>query len=426
MIIWALSLLAVTSLFAADDQQLALVLKAQTDFDRVELSSTPQLREAGACVQSQAGLLPVTAPEELTLLHYRKGYCTLVSATISNDPSGYLVAAAEFDKAVESWPLRFRNNGKKGPPPAPVSSGLQALAAIARLRAGVDAPAMARAQREIDAAIQSAACVSTIMPGDFCRDILATGRQWLGWMALRAGNLDQAATDFSGSAESGWTAWVAGRKAFDSGNYADTVVQYNQAIQVWKSLWVAPGPRFLKALGPRPDMATALRERGSAELLAGNTKSAIATLDEVIKADPSDARALFLRGRAHELAGQPDLALSDYNLASRTAFANAKDLASGEAHLYRGILLYRRKDYARAEDEFSSALNFEVPAAIRSDAVAWRHLAAVAGGSCATEREFLARSLADVSPYFPKAEARAIVASCSTTTANSVVRDTAK
>jgi Tfp pilus assembly protein PilF len=127
------------------------------------------------------------------------------------------------------------------------------------------------------------------------------------------------------------------------------------------------------------------------------------------------------------LAGQPDLALSDYNLASRTAFANAKDLASGEAHLYRGIFLYRRKDYARAEDEFSSALNFEVPAAIRSDAVAWRHLAAVAGGSCATEREFLARSLADVSPYFPKAEARAIVASCSTTTANSsVVRDTAK
>jgi tetratricopeptide (TPR) repeat protein len=422
----ALILLIATTMFAANEQQLALVLKAQSDFDRVELSATPQIREAGACVQSQAALLPLTVPEELALIHYRKGYCTLAGAASSNDQSGYLAAAAEFDQAVDSWPLRFRNGGKKRPP-EPLSSGLQVLAAIARLRAGLDDQACVRAQREISAAIQSSACVSSVMPADFCRDVLAAGRQWLGWMDLRAGNLDKAAAQFSDFAASGWPAWVAGRKAFDIGNYAGTVLQYTQAIQVWKSIWQAPGPAFLKALGPRPDMASALTERGGADLLAGETKSAIATLDEAIRADPSDARALFLRGRARELGGQKDQALSDYNLASRTAFANAKDLASGEAHLYRGIMLYRRLDFGRAEEEFSSSLNFEIPTGIRSDAVAWRHLAAVAGGSCVTARESLARSLAAVSPYFPKEEARAMAASCTAAGApGSIARDLAK
>jgi len=426
MIAWALTFFTVATLFAADERQLALVLKAQSDFDRVELSATPQVQEASACVQSQAGLLPVTAPEELALIHYRKGYCTLVGATSSNDQSGYLAAAAEFDQAVESWPLRFRNGGKKRPP-EPLSSGLQVLASIARLRAGMDDRAMERAQREISAAVQAAACVSTVMPPDFCREVLATGRQWLGWMALRAGNLDLAATEFSGFAAAGWPAWVAGRKAFDSGNYAGTVVQYTQAMQIWKPIWQAPGPAFLKGLGPRPDLILALTERGGAELLAGETKSAIATLDEAIKADPADARALFLRGRARELGGQKEQALGDYNLASRTAFANARDLASGEAHLYRGIMLYRRRDFVRAEEEFSSALNFEIPAAIRSDAIAWRRLAAVAGGACVTAREYLAPALAAASPYFPKEEARAMLASCSADgTPNSVTRDSAK
>src|SRR5207302_10704757 len=107
-----------------------------------------------------------------------------------------------------------------------------------------------------------------------------------------------------------------------------------------------------------------------------------------------------------------DMALIDYNLASRTAFANAKDLASGEAHLYRGILLYRRKDFARAEDEFASALNFEIPETLRADAQAWRHLAAVASGSCASAKEFLDRTLPGVSPYFPKNEARHLAVNC--------------
>ena len=125
-----------------------------------------------------------------------------------------------------------------------------------------------------------------------------------------------------------------------------------------------------------------------------------------------ERRALFLRGRAKELGGQGDAALADYNLASRTALATAKDLASGEAHLYRGIALYRSKDFPHAEDEFSSALNFEIAPPLRADATAWRRLAAVAGGSCASASAFLDGSLAKVSPFFPKNEARALAAGC--------------
>jgi len=101
-------------------------------------------------------------------------------------------------------------------------------------------------------------------------------------------------------------------------------------------------------------------------------------------------------------------------LASRTAFAAAPGKPSGEAHFYRGILLYRRADWPRAEDEFADALNFDIPAAMRSDASAWRNLAAVVGGSCGASRGSLERSLTTVSPDFPKDDARLALAACVT------------
>jgi len=291
---------------------------------------------------------------------------------------------------------------------------------MARLHASTDDASMKRARQEIAAAVQSASCVPSIVPADFCEEVLATGRQWLGWMALHAGNLDEAAAQFSGSAASGWPAWVAGLKAFGNRNYAGSATQYSRAIEVWKSVWQAPGgPSFRIALGPRPDLAPALTELGAAEMLAADTKAAVATLDAAIKANPSDARALFLRARARELGGQKEQALEDYNMASRTAFANARDLASGEAHLYRGIVLYRRQEFGRAENEFLSALNFQIPASMRSDTIAWRRLAAVAGGACTAARQDLVQSLATVSPYFPNEEARTLAASCTSASMSS-------
>jgi tetratricopeptide (TPR) repeat protein len=138
----------------------------------------------------------------------------------------------------------------------------------------------------------------------------------------------------------------------------------------------------------------------------------VTTLNHALQPSPR-ARAYFLRARAEELTGQAEAALADYNLASRTAFADANDLSSGEAHLYRGILYYRRKDYVRAEGEFASALNFDIPSTLRPDATAWRHLAAVASGFCEASRRYLEESLSSVSPYFPKAEAQALAAGCS-------------
>src|SRR5262249_24818355 len=203
--------------------------------------------------------------------------------------------------------------------------------------------------------------------------------------------------------------WVLGRKAFTFANYREAVVQYRRALDA------APKNEpssFAERLGPPFNYSSRMIDLGAAQLLAGDAKDAIATFDAAVKAQPENARVVFMRARAKELSGQMDAALADYNLASRTAYASARDLASGEAHLYRGILLYRRKDFQHAEDEFSSALNFEIPPLLRPDAVAWRHLAAVASGSCEASRQSLERSLAAASPFFPRDEARKMMAGC--------------
>ena len=202
---------------------------------------------------------------------------------------------------------------------------------------------------------------------------------------------------------------------FRAANYTASATHYSAAIDIWRALWSDPGPGFLRRMGPRPELSAALVDLGGAQLLAGNARQAESTLNSALKADPASARAFYLRGRARESFGNMADALADYNLAARSAFAASEDLASGEAHLYRGILLYRRRDYARAEDEFASALNFSIAESLRPDAVAWRYLAAVSSGSCGLARQSLERSLSAVSPYFPKREARATAAACPAT-----------
>ncbi|MBZ5617624.1 MAG: hypothetical protein LAQ69_02645 [Acidobacteriia bacterium] len=408
---WILAFAGASALLAADDARLALSLKAQSEFDRVALAATPDLRSTIACIQTQASLLAVALPEELPLVHYHKGFCTLASAIVTRNAGEFTEAAAEFDKAIAGWAARAQILGKNRPPEQ-LPSGLRVLASIARLEAGLDDPGMDRAQAQIASSVENPVCASSIMPSAFCGELLQTGRQWLGWMALRHDYLDDAARYFAGSAGTGWPEWVTGRQAFLARRYQDAARQYRQAINLAKPDAAAS---LADRLGARPDLPAELAELGGALLLAGDSTAAIATLDAAVKADPSSARALYLRARAKEVAGQTEAALTDYNLAARTAFANARDLASGEAHLYRGILLYSRKDYGHAEDEFSSALNFDISAGLRADAAAWRHLAAVANGSCAASRQHLEQALPAVSPYFPKDEARARMAACPST-----------
>jgi tetratricopeptide (TPR) repeat protein len=352
-------------------------------------------------------LLPVATPDDLPLVHFRKGYCTLAHAAITHDVSDFEAAAGEFDKAMQSWPLRPTTKNKA---PEPISPSLLVLASIARLATGPDDSATDLARNQIAAAVSNPACSSMVVPSAFCEAVLRTGRQWLGWLALRNGDLTGAAKQFSDSSGSGWPEWIAGRQAFDKARYREASADYERALALLHSA----SPSIAARLGPPLNRSTALTDLGSAQLLAGEAKQSIVTFDAVLKADSANARAYYLRARAKETAGDSAAALADYNLASRTAFAGAKDLASGEAHLYRGILLYRRKDYAKAEDEFASALNFEIAPSSRADAVAWRHLAAVRGGSCEASRDFLERSLSAVSPYFPKDEARAATDTCRT------------
>ena len=407
----ALALIGTSLLIASDDRQLAVALKAQSDFDRVELVARPRIADSEACVQSQAAALAVSLPEERSLLYFRKGYCAFAGAVATQDLRQFQAAVAELDKAIEAWPARAPKSAKHAVP-EPVSPALRVFAGIARLHLAYEVAGIESAGQEIAAAMESPSCQSKLMPATFCGQVLAAGAQWLGWIALRGNQLEQAASHFSSAPDSGWSAWVQGRRDFDGARYGAAASQYAQATHLWTLIWQGEGPTLPQALWPRPQFNSALADWGGARLLAGDLSGAIVTLDAAVQADPANAHALFLRARAKELAGRRDEALADYNLASRTAFAAAQDLASGEAHLYRGIVLFRRKDYARAEDEFASALNFEMTGALRPDARAWRHLAAVAGGSCGSARQSLNLALPAVSPFFPQDEARSLASAC--------------
>src|SRR5436305_15029242 len=129
------TVLAATSLFAADEARLALGLKAQTDFDRVFLVSTPTLPDTNTCIQTQASMAPIATPEDLPIVHFRKGYCTLAAATINGESSEFRRAASEFDKATEAWGARNAAFAKKRPP-EPLPSVFPVLASISRFKAG--------------------------------------------------------------------------------------------------------------------------------------------------------------------------------------------------------------------------------------------------------------------------------------------------
>src|SRR3954447_15300072 len=108
MTVWIRTFFVVSTLYAADSQQLTLALKAQADYDKVALAPIPQLADTANCVQSQAAALPLSAPEESSLLYFRRGYCSLASATITGSREEYTTAAADFDRAIEAWPARIR------------------------------------------------------------------------------------------------------------------------------------------------------------------------------------------------------------------------------------------------------------------------------------------------------------------------------
>jgi len=386
---------------AADDNVLALALRAQSDFDRVDLSATTGLPETLACVQSQAMVLPVTRPTEMSLIYYRKGYCELMGATVSKNRAAYRDAAHDFEKSIEAWPERM----KRGQAIPPVSSGLRVLADTAHLLA--DGNSDPRVSHDLDEAVSRPECSGTDMPVSRCQALVSVGELWLGWIAGREGRLADAARWFAPFSDTGWPALISGRQAMTGHQFSQAAAAFQRAADKFAQL---PAPGLATTIGPRPDRADALFRLGSARFETREYSAAIANLDEAVKLRPENARAVFVRARAREKLGQSGIA--DLELASRTAFANdSVPGAGGQAHLYRGIALYRKKDFGRAEQEFSSALNFDSGPA-REDAVAWRHMAAVAGGACGPSAIMLEQSLDRTSSYFPKDEAEALLKHC--------------
>jgi tetratricopeptide (TPR) repeat protein len=330
----------VNTCFAADKDHLAMLASAQAAFDRVEHVAAPPLPAASACVQTQAAMLSVALPAEESELHYRKGFCELAVGAMTQAQSTFADAAAELDR-----------------------SGASMLSWLAR-RAG-NLPDQA-----------------TWNQPDFCpkscQPLIPVAKLWKGWMVWNAGDVYAAAALLDAQPYSAWQAYVDGVLAFRGGRYAESAARYREALDIWTRTQQEKDPPLSVRLSPPGDIPQLLTELGGTQILTGDPKGAVTTLDRALEAAPK-GRAYFLRARAKELAGQSEAALADYNLASRAAFADANNLASGEAHLYRGILLYRRKDYVRAEEEFSSALNFGMAASVRRGGGIVRRFAEVPG-----------------------------------------------
>jgi len=417
-----LTILAASPVYGADQQKLALDIAAQADFERVLTLSSLDLASASKCVQSQAMSLAIAPPVEAPLLTFRKAYCRMADAVASQNRTALDQAATTFDDAIaEAEAVSVK---QKRPQNVPYTLGApytwRILAAIARLNAG--APGESQEQslsRAVDADVEDwADCQTSAALAEFCHSVHQLGSAWLGWIALERGDPFAAGRRFGNANAPGWTEWVAGLAALRQGNYSGAATYYGKAIGIWRE---ARMDSLMRRMNPRPAMSEALTDWGGAQVAANDPRAAVANLDAAIKVDAGNARAFYLRGLAKQQLGRQDDAIDDLNLASRAAFAKNGDAGAAEAHVYRGISSYWRKEFQRAENEFESALNAGTAASWQSDARAWRHLAAVAGGACGASRSALERAMASVSPYFPRAEANAALAVCPATASENVL-----
>jgi hypothetical protein len=392
---------------SASEERLVLAERARADFERLASAPSPQLRDTSVCIQSQAAMLAVATLEEAPLLWFRKGYCTLTAATITRETNGYLQAASTFEQAIAAWQSRNSAAAAKKQATEPLPSVLTALASISRLKAGQGEA------KAIAGAVSAHTCNDSLTAPQVCEAIFEAGREWIGSAALLHDDIAGAAREFPPAA-TGWTNWVTAKQSLVDHRYADAATAFRCAVEAWEAEIRSGASAPLRArLGPPVDLSEAYTELGGARLLTGDIQGAIASLNEAVHRDSTNARALFLRGRAREAAGQTDDAIADYRLAARSALAKGGDRDSAEADLYRGIAFYRGKEFTLAESEFTSAVNFETSPAVHADAVAWRRLAVVAGGNCEIGSKYLEEALPSVSPYFPREEARAAMNACS-------------
>jgi tetratricopeptide (TPR) repeat protein len=419
-----LTVLAAVPLHGADVQKLALDIAAQADFERVLALSAPDLASTAKCVQSQAMSLAVASAVEAPQLTFRKAYCQMADAVASQNRTALAQAAQGFDDAIaaaEAVPVKEKRT-QNVPYLLNAPHTWRILAAVARLNAGATSESQEQLlSRAVDSDSEyGEGCQTNAVSARFCRSVHQLGSAWLGWMAREQGDPLAAARRFANANAPGWKEWIAGLEAFRQGNYSIAAADYGKAIGIWHE---SHPDSLTQRMNPVPDMSEALTDWGGAQLVANDPRAALANLDAAIKTDAANSRALYLRGLAKQHLGRKDDAMDDLNLASRAAFAKKGDAGAAEAHVFRGITLYWRKEFLRAENEFASALNGDIAAPWQSDARAWRLLAAVASGACGASRSALERAMASVSPYFPRTDANAALATCPATASGSFLQD---
>lgn len=410
-------LLALTisaALHAADPQKLALTNAADADFSRVVSNSVPDLPSATKCVQSQAMVAAVAARDQVAEITFRKAYCQLAAATATLDATSFGKAADTVDDAIAD----AQAAAAKQKIPETIPPAWRILASVARLNAGASAESE---EKQLDAAVSAATSLGNGCGADtqqLCHRVQQLGSAWLGRIAMERGDLQAAARLFSAADAPEWAAWTAGRLAYNAQNFRQAAADYGRAIQMWRARPASIDGR----LSPKPDMSQMLSDWGGTQLASGDADAALVNLEAAIKLDSGNARAHYLRGIARQRMGRDDASTEDFDLASRAALARRDTAAAAEAHFYRGIVLYRRKEFVRAEEEFSSAMSADIKTEWRTDARAWRYLAAVAQGSCGASRENLSRAEASASPYFPKQQAASVMAACPVTAADALAR----
>ncbi|HEX3878028.1 MAG TPA: hypothetical protein VHW24_13640 [Bryobacteraceae bacterium] len=412
-----LTFLVAIPLHAADELKAPLQSAADAAFQRVVTAPVPNLDTAVKCMQAEAMLFAVAAPEETPLVAFRRAYCTLDNAAAAHDSAAFETAAEAFDDAIanaQGASAKQKSSQSLAPVNREAPSAWRVLAAVARLNGGASLESQ---EKNLEAAVDGMGypdCQSYAGTPNFCQGVKQLGSAWLGRIALSKDDLTTAARRFDSSDAKPWKDFVAGVQSFERRNYSDAVEREQRAIIDWRA---TQQQSLLERISPQPSMTDALTDWGGAQLASGNTSAALTNLDAAIKLDGANGRALYLRGVAKQRSGRSDAAADDFNLASRAALAKASDTGSAEAHFYRGVALFARKEFARAEDEFSSAMNTDSESRWQADARAWRLLAAVNAGACGASRESLLKALAGVSPFFPRNDATASAGACPTTAA---------
>ncbi|MBK9168361.1 MAG: tetratricopeptide repeat protein [Bryobacterales bacterium] len=375
--------------------------KAHQEFEKVFLSQAPPAADTAACVQAHNALLAMGQNPYRHIFNYRKGFCHLAAALESNQAELFRNAARDFAKAVADWPPEDLANAQP----------LQVLSVIARLEHGRRAAGLPASGKELAAAIEGHACtLSAAMDAATCEQVMAAGRMWLGWLAFRANDLDEAARWLAPLGETAWSEWVASRLRRRAGNPADAIPHLEKAIETWER----DGAGDLTArLSPPPDLAEFALETGLAQQGAGRHAEAIRSFAIAERSDPRNSTVLLYRAGSRESLGQDAEALSDY----AKAIQIARSLGSagwplGSAHFRRGTLLYRARDFAAAQREFTDALESELGDVPRGDVTAWRTMAGVAAGGCQASAGVLETLLPQTSPAFPRQEAERHLFDC--------------